>query len=334
MKHYAGDVEYRTDGWLEKNRDPLNNNLTRVLLMPFVEFLQRYEVLTPGIIPCGCMDGRKASIRMVDMPEPDKTLYSIGTPKIVFKASVHAELEERCDTLLFDILSRFQATARTITVRRQMKKVLKCAMAIRTIQRITRVYDELRDWPWWQLYTKVRPLLTATRNDEELRRKELELALIKERAEREQREKEALESLKMRLEAEKRNVEDLEAERALGIDKDSLLKRSKKRELELEDDVAALQSDLGTLDSQLDRAMANHTYRCSSDWNSINLFSQPTYRATSASRKFPSAIAYATSLAAPLPTTFAFRTNNVNAGWLLRQHPSRSGRFLKSVWLL
>ena len=191
---------------------------------------------------------------------------SIGTPKIVFKASVHAELEERRDTLLFDILSRFQATARTITVRRQMKKVLNRAMAIRTIQRNARVYGELRDWPWWQLYTKVRPLLTATRNDEELRRKGLELALIKERAEREQREKEALESLKMRLEAEKRKVEeDLEAERALGIDNDSLLKRSKKRELELEDDVAALQSDLGTLDSQLDRAMANHTYRCASD---------------------------------------------------------------------
>ncbi len=29
--HYAGDVEYRTDGWLEKNKDPLNDNLTRVL---------------------------------------------------------------------------------------------------------------------------------------------------------------------------------------------------------------------------------------------------------------------------------------------------------------
>jgi myosin protein heavy chain len=31
VQHYAGKVEYRTDGWLEKNKDPLNDNLTRVL---------------------------------------------------------------------------------------------------------------------------------------------------------------------------------------------------------------------------------------------------------------------------------------------------------------
>ena len=55
------------------------------------------------------------------------------------------------------------------------------------------------------------------------------MALIKERAECEKHGKEALKSWKMSLEAEKRKVEeDLEAERALGVDKDSL-KRSKKR---------------------------------------------------------------------------------------------------------
>ena len=31
VQHYAARVEYRTDGWLEKNKDPLNDNLTRVL---------------------------------------------------------------------------------------------------------------------------------------------------------------------------------------------------------------------------------------------------------------------------------------------------------------
>ena len=99
-------------------------------------------------------------------------------------------------------------------------------------------------------------MLAATRNDEELRRKEAELMLIKERAERDKQEREALQTLKMSLEAEKRRVEDaLEAERALALDKDSLLERSKKREAELEEDVLALQSDLDTLDSQLDRVM-------------------------------------------------------------------------------
>ncbi|EMD32423.1 hypothetical protein CERSUDRAFT_118769 [Gelatoporia subvermispora B] len=366
VHHYAGRVEYRTDGWLEKNKDPLNDNLTRVLAssseryvaslfsefseapslvsthvnafssmgkkrvtkkgafrtvgqrhkeqlsslmaqlqatqphfvrcivpntmkkpgrvdvplvldqlrcngvlegiriarlgypnrLPFVEFRQRYEVLTPGVIPRGYMDGRKACLRMVDALELDKANFKIGTSKIFFKAGVLADLEERRDALLFDIFSKLQAVARKWTARRQMKKVLNRAVATRTIQRNARVYGELRDWPWWQLYTKVRPLLAVTRNDEELRKKDMELALVKERAERDLKEKEALTSLKMQLEADKGKVEAaLEAERALGEDKDKLLDRSKKREAELEDEVAALQADLDTLDSQLDRAL-------------------------------------------------------------------------------
>lgn len=89
-----------------------------------------------------------------------------------------------------------------------------------------------------------------------MRKKDAELALVKERAERDKQERESLENLKMSLEAEKRRVEDdLEAERAVALDKDALLDRSKKREMELEDEIAALQSDLDTLDSHLDRAM-------------------------------------------------------------------------------
>ena len=103
---------------------------------------------------------------------------------------------------------------------------------------------------------QVRPLLAATRNDDELRKKNAELELIRERAERDQRERGALEALKMRLEQDKLKVEEeLEAERNLAIDKDALLERSKRREGELEDDVLALQADIDTLDSQLDRAL-------------------------------------------------------------------------------
>ncbi|KAI0319703.1 nonmuscle myosin heavy chain b [Amylostereum chailletii] len=368
VNHYAGKVEYNTYGWLEKNKDPLNDNLSRVLAssseryvsslfadytdpgfpssssggvpnmftlgkkrtlkkgafrtvgqrhkeqlsslmaqlyatqphfvrcivpnankkpgridvplvldqlrcngvlegiriarlgypnrLPFVEFRQRYEILTPGILPRGYMDGQKACERMMGALELDASTFRIGNSKVFFKAGALAELEERRDALLFDIFTKLQAQSRMFAARRQMKKVLNRAVAIRTIQRNARIYAELREWPWWQLYTKVRPLLAATRNDDELRKKEAELLLVKERAERDAKEREALEGLRMRLEVDKRKVEDaLERERSLGIDKDALLERSKKRELELEEEVAALQADLDTLDSQLDRAL-------------------------------------------------------------------------------
>ncbi|CAK5274213.1 unnamed protein product [Mycena citricolor] len=361
VHHYAAKVEYRTEGWLEKNKDPLNDNLTRVLAgssdryvaslfaeyaenqssgsgfiapkkrvkkgafrtvaqrhkeqlsglmgqlqatqphfvrcivpnsnkkpgrldvplvldqlrcngvlegiriarrgypnrLPFVEFRQRYEVLTPGIIPRGYMDGREACRRMVKSLELDEAIFKIGTSKIFFKAGVLAELEERRDALLFEIFSRLQSAARMWTARRQMRKILNRAGAIRAIQRNARVYGELREWPWWQLYTKVRPLLAATRNDEEIRKKDAELMALAERAEREKQEREVLETLKASLEAEKRKVEEeLEAERGLAIDKDALLDRSKKRESDLEQEVVTLQADLEQVESQLDRAMA------------------------------------------------------------------------------
>ncbi|TFK62490.1 hypothetical protein BDN72DRAFT_390460 [Pluteus cervinus] len=364
VQHYAAKVEYRTDGWLEKNKDPLNDDLAKVMAassepfvaslfqdygdtvptygarqsafakkrgikkgafrtvaqrhkeqlaslmaqlqatqphfvrcivpnalkkplridvplvldqlrcngvlegiriarlgypnrLPFVEFRQRYEVLTPGIIPRGYMDGREACRRMVNALELDDVTFKIGTSKIFFKAGVLAELEELRDKLLFDVFSKFQAAARMWSSRRHMKKILNRAVAIRTIQRNARVYGELREWPWWKLYTKVRPLLAATRNDEELRKRDVELAVIRERAERDKKEREALQNLKMTLESEKKKIEDaLEAERQLALDKDSLLERSKRREGELMEELRSLHEDYEALEAKLQEVLS------------------------------------------------------------------------------
>jgi myosin protein heavy chain len=127
--------------------------------LPFLEFRQRYEILTPGLIPRGYMDGHQACARIVgSLEEPlglDESMYKIGTSKIFFKAGVLAILEEHRDALLYELFTKIQAASRMWTARRQMKKILNRATAIRTIQRNARVYNELRDWPWWRLYTKV-----------------------------------------------------------------------------------------------------------------------------------------------------------------------------------
>ena len=119
--------------------------------LPFIDFRQRYEVLTPGIIPRGFMDGRKACLRIIDALELKESMYRIGTSKVFFKAGVLAELEERRDSFLNDIFTRFQAAAKSWTVRRQMRKILNRASAVRTIQRNARIYGD----PWMQLFIKV-----------------------------------------------------------------------------------------------------------------------------------------------------------------------------------
>jgi myosin protein heavy chain len=356
IKHYAGDVEYKTSGWLEKNKDPINDAVAKLCaqseipaiaaifaeyaedsqptgvhkkvkrgafrtvgqrhkeqlgqlmtqlsatqphfvrcIVPnsqktpgkvevnlvldqlrcngvlegiriarlgypnrhsFAEFRQRYEVLAPGVIPPGYIDGRKAAERIAEGLDLDKDFYKIGSTKIFFKAGVLAELEERRDYLLSDLFRRFQSAARMHICRRRLRKLMNRAEAIRTIQRNARTYIELRDWPWWSLYVKVRPLLAATRVDDELVKKQAELAMAKERAERDEKEKKKLEELRATLLTEKQKVElDLSSERQLGRDRDLMLERSKKREAELQDKINELESDLAILGDDRETAL-------------------------------------------------------------------------------
>ena len=60
----------------------------------------RYEILTPGVIPKGFMDGKKACEKMIEILELDQNLYRIGQSKIFFRAGVLAHLEEERDLKL------------------------------------------------------------------------------------------------------------------------------------------------------------------------------------------------------------------------------------------
>jgi myosin protein heavy chain len=227
--------------------------------LAFGEFRVRYEVLSPGVIPQGYMDGRKAAAMIAEALELDQEFYAIGATKIFFKAGILAELEERRDHLLTDIFRRFQSAARMHICRRRINKLINRAQAVRTIQRNARAYLELRDWPWWSLYVKVRPLLAATRTDAEMARKQAELTMAKERAERDSAEKKNLEALRLALQADKDRVEkDLSAERDLAVEKDELLNRSKAAEAKLLERVTELESEIEKLDAQREEASTSN----------------------------------------------------------------------------
>lgn len=56
--------------------------------LPFAEFKQRYEILTPGVIPQGFMDGRKAALTMLQALQMDENKYRVGSSKVFFRATV------------------------------------------------------------------------------------------------------------------------------------------------------------------------------------------------------------------------------------------------------
>lgn len=60
-------------------------------------------------------------------------------------------------------------------------------LALSVLQRNCRKYLSLRNWPWWKLYTKVKPLLSVARQEEEMKKLEEEFKNLKEALEKEEK---------------------------------------------------------------------------------------------------------------------------------------------------
>ncbi|XP_044138318.1 myosin-10-like isoform X1 [Bufo gargarizans] len=146
----------------------------------FQEFRQRYEILTPNAIPKGFMDGKQACAIMIKALELDPNLFRIGQSKIFFRAGVLAHLEEERDLKITDIIVLFQAACRGYLARKAFNRRQQQMSALKVVQRNCAAYLKLRHWQWWRLFTKVKPLLQVTRQDEVMQAKVVELQKVKD----------------------------------------------------------------------------------------------------------------------------------------------------------
>ncbi|KAL8565495.1 hypothetical protein ACOMHN_049471 [Nucella lapillus] len=225
--------QLRCNGVLEGIRICRQGFPNRIL---FQEFRQRYEILTPNAIPRGFMDGKKAVEKMIAALELDNNLFRIGQSKIFFRAGVLAHLEEERDLKLTDIVVQFQALARGLLARRNFQKRLQQINAIRVIQRNCAAYLKLRNWQWWRLFTKVKPLLSVTGQEEKLHTKEEELKKMKETYDKQKQDVEQLESRYAQI-IEEKNIlaEQLQAETEVCAEAEESRARLAKRKEELEE---------------------------------------------------------------------------------------------------
>ncbi|KAF2807141.1 uncharacterized protein BDZ99DRAFT_447421 [Mytilinidion resinicola] len=353
LTHYAAEVEYSTEGWLEKNKDPLNDNITRLLAastdkhianlfadcadvddevgatrsrvkkglfrtvaqrhkeqlstlmgqlhsthphfvrcilpnhkkkpkqfsaplvldqlrcngvlegiriartgfpnrLPFVEFRQRYEVLCNNM-PKGYLEGQVAANIILEKLNLDRSFYRVGLTKVFFRAGVLAELEEQRDELIRDIISSFQSHARGFIQRRIAHKRLYRAEATRIVQRNFQVYLGLQSSPWWRLFVRMRPMLGATRQAAEVKRRDEMIAKLEEKMQAEASERQRIEDERRRAEMDIQRVQQtLESERALALDKEEIFKRLQFREAELSEKLAGAIEDQDKLEDQLD----------------------------------------------------------------------------------
>ncbi|XP_074553570.1 myosin-9-like isoform X1 [Halichoeres trimaculatus] len=202
----------------------------------FQEFRQRYEILTPNAIPKGFMDGKQACVLMIKSLELDPNLFRIGQSKVFFRAGVLAHLEEERDMKITDIIISFQAWCRGYVARKAFAKRQQQLTAMKVIQRNCAAYLKLRNWQWWRLFTKVKPLLQVSRQEEEMMAKDEELTKVKEKhlyAEQQLRE---MEEKQQQLGAEKMALqEQLQAETELCAEAEEMRARLAARKQELEE---------------------------------------------------------------------------------------------------
>uniref|UniRef100_A0A3B3TWZ6 Myosin, heavy chain 11a, smooth muscle n=1 Tax=Poecilia latipinna TaxID=48699 RepID=A0A3B3TWZ6_9TELE len=195
----------------------------------------RYEILAASAIPKGFMDGKQACCLMIKHLDLDPNLYRIGQSKIFFRTGVLAQLEEERDLKITVIIIAFQAQARGFLARKAFAKRQQQLTAMKVIQRNCAAYLKLRNWQWWRLFTKVKPLLQVTRQEEEMSLKEEELNRAKEVATKFESELKEI-TLKHTQIVEERNAlqEQLQAETELYAEAEEMRVRlaAKKQELE------------------------------------------------------------------------------------------------------
>jgi len=270
--HYAGTVSYTLTGWLEKNKDPLNdtvidqlkkgdnsiikilfaehpgqsadaapqekggkkkgaggfktvssnyrdqlNNLMRTLNATsphFIRCIVPNETKSPGVIDSGlvmhqltcngvlegiriCRKGFPNRIMYADFKHRYKILnakacaeiaddkkmattvmegcelaaekYRVGNTKVFFKAGVLGELEEIRDEKLSKIFTWMQSWIRGRLSRKNYIRLQAQRVALIVVQRNLRKYLRLKNWPWYRLWVRVKPLLNVVRVEDEMR---------------------------------------------------------------------------------------------------------------------------------------------------------------------
>ncbi|KAH9506277.1 Myosin-9 [Dermatophagoides farinae] len=205
----------------------------------------------------GFMDGKLACEKMIVALDLDPNLYRIGQSKIFFRAGVLAQLEEERDMKISDLVVNFQAWCRGLIARRNYHKRLQQLNAIRVIQRNCAAYLKLRNWAWWRLYTKVKPLLEVTKHEDKLLEKEDEIRQVKDKLNKSQQELVELDKKYQQLVTEKNDLSAaLQAETELCNEAEEARVRLTVRKQELEEIIIELETRIDEEEEQF-QALSN-----------------------------------------------------------------------------
>uniref|UniRef100_A0A8C6PK55 Myosin XVIIIA n=1 Tax=Nothobranchius furzeri TaxID=105023 RepID=A0A8C6PK55_NOTFU len=146
--------------------------------MVFSEFRRRFDVLAPHLAKKHgrnyvVTDEKRAVEELLESLELEKSNYHMGLSRVFFRAGTLSRLEEQRDVQTRRNISLFQASCRGHLARQAFKKRKIQDLAIRCIQKNIKKNHGVKDWPWWKLFTTVRPLIEVQLTEEQIRGKDV-----------------------------------------------------------------------------------------------------------------------------------------------------------------
>ncbi|XP_059185034.1 myosin heavy chain, fast skeletal muscle-like isoform X2 [Centropristis striata] len=166
MENFLVIHQLRCNGVLEGIRICRKGFPSRI---QYGDFKQRYKVLNASIIPEGqFIDNKKASEKLLESINVEKSQYRFGHTKVFFKAGLLGVLEEMRDEKLVELVTMTQALCRGYVMRREFVKMMARREAIYSIQYNIRSFMNVKTWPWMKLYFRIKPLLKSAETEKEM----------------------------------------------------------------------------------------------------------------------------------------------------------------------
>uniref|UniRef100_A0A668AK57 Myosin XVIIIA n=1 Tax=Myripristis murdjan TaxID=586833 RepID=A0A668AK57_9TELE len=226
--------------------------------MVFSEFRRRFDVLVPHLTKKHgrhyiVTDEKRAVEELLESLELEKSSYHMGLSRVFFRAGTLPRLEEQRDVQTRRNITLFQAACRGYLARQAFKKRKIQDLAIRCIQKNIKKNRGVKGWPWWKLFTTVRPLIEVQLTEEQIRGKDEEIQQLKQKLEKVEKERNELRLNTDRLESRITELSsELADERNTGESASQLLETETSERLRLEKDMKDLQAKFDSMKKQME----------------------------------------------------------------------------------
>uniref|UniRef100_A0A1A7Z1E8 Myosin XVIIIAb n=1 Tax=Iconisemion striatum TaxID=60296 RepID=A0A1A7Z1E8_9TELE len=226
--------------------------------MVFSEFRRRFDVLAPHLAKKHgrnyvVTDEKRAVEELLESLELEKSNHHMGLSRVFFRAGTLSRLEEQRDVQTRRNISLFQASCRGYLARQAFKKRKIQDLAIRCIQKNIKKNHGVKDWPWWKLFTTVRPLIEVQLTEEQIRGKDEEIQQLKQKLEKVEKERNELRLNTDHLENRISELSsELTDERNTGESASQLLEAETSERVRLEKDMKDLQAKFDSMKKQME----------------------------------------------------------------------------------